>query len=130
MVEDPVADLLARIRNGAAAKKLSITLPHSDFLEDIASVLAQEGYVSEVSVEEEDHKNLVIDLAYSEDGTPAISHSERLSRPARRRYLGVSEIPDIRGGRGTVVLSTPKGVLTGDKARQQHVGGEVLFEIW
>ncbi len=130
MVEDPVADLLARIRNGAAAKKLSITLPHSNFLEDIASVLAEEGYVSEVSTEENDHKKLVVDLAYTDDGASMISHTERLSRPARRRYLGVSEIPDVRGGRGAVILSTPEGVLTGDKARQQHVGGEVLFEIW
>lgn len=130
MVEDPVGDMLARLRNAAAAQKLSVTLPHSGVLEDIAETLVEAGYVEAADVEEGDSKQLVIDLAYHEDGTPQISHMERLSRPARRSYVGVSDIPDVRNGFGDVVLSTPEGVLTGEKARQQHVGGEILFEIW
>lgn len=130
MVEDPVGDMLARLRNAAAAQKLSVTLPHSGILEDIAETLVKAGYVEAADVEEDNNKQLIIDLAYHEDGTPQISHMERLSRPARRSYVGVGDIPDVRNGFGDVVLSTPEGVLTGEKARQQHVGGEILFEIW
>lgn len=131
MVEDPVADMLTQLRNAGAAQKLSVTLPYSGLLENIAKTLLEAEYIKDVSVEEADGKqSLVIDLAYEEDGTPQITHMRRLSRPARRSYVGVDEIPKIRGGFGDVVLSTPEGVLTGDKARQQHVGGEILFEIW
>lgn len=128
---DPIADMLTRIRNAGAAQKLSISLPHSNQLEGIAKALHREEYVESVSVEEDGNKkNLVIDIAYQDDGTAKIEHLRRLSGPSRRSYVGVSEIPQVRGGAGDVVLSTPEGILTGDKARQQHVGGEVLFEIW
>lgn len=130
MVEDPVADMLTRLRNAAAAHKLSVKLPYSGQLENIAQTLLEAEYIDGVSVEEDNHRKLVIDLAYDEDGTPHISHTRRLSRPARRSYVGVDEIPTVRAGFGDVVLSTPAGILTGDKARQQHVGGEILFEIW
>ncbi|MEX2514641.1 MAG: 30S ribosomal protein S8 [Candidatus Paceibacterota bacterium] len=128
---DPIADMLTRLRNAAAAQKLSISLPHSKLLESIAKVLVEESFVERVSVEEEDgKKQLVIDLAYEDDGTSHIEHVRRVSGPSRRSYVGLKEIPQVRGGAGDVILSTPEGILTGDKARQQHVGGEVLFEIW
>lgn len=130
MVEDPVADMLTRIRNGAAANKLSVVVPYSGLLEEVGQILREAGYIDDVSVEETENKQIIIDLAYHDDGTPQISHTRRLSRPARRSYVGVADIPNVRGGHGDVVLSTPEGVLTGDKARQQHVGGEILFEIW
>lgn len=130
MVEDPVGDMLARIQNGAAAKKLSVSLPYSSLLENIADVLKQTEFIKDYSVNEDQADGLKIQLAYTEDGEPKIRHTERISRPARRRYVGHDEIPDVRGNYGAVVLSTPKGILTGDKARQQHVGGELLFEIW
>lgn len=131
MVEDPVADMLTQLRNAGAAQKLSVTLSYSGLLENIAKTLLEAEYIKDVSVEEAEGKqSLVIDLAYEEDGTSQITHMRRLSRPARRSYVGVGEIPKVRGGFGDVVLSTPEGVLTGDKARQQHVGGEILFEIW
>lgn len=128
---DPVADMLTRLRNAGAAQQLTVSLPHSNLLESIAKVLEQESYVDSVSAEEVDgKKQLVIDLAYEDDGTSHIEHVRRLSGPSRRSYVGVGDIPKVRGGAGTVILSTPEGILTGDKARQQHVGGEVLFEIW
>jgi len=128
---DSVADMLTRLRNAGAAQQLSVSLPHSNLLESIAKVLMQEEYIEDVSVNDENGKlQLVIDLAYEDDGTSHIEHVRRLSRPSRRSYVGVGNIPKVRGGTGTVILSTPEGILTDDKARQQHVGGEVLFEIW
>jgi small subunit ribosomal protein S8 len=129
MVEDPVADMLTRIQNGAAAAKLSVDIPHTSFLADIAGVLANNGYIADFAVSD-DEQTLRVDIEYGEDGESAISHCERISKPARRRYVSVDDIPEIRAGYGLVVLSTPEGVLSGDKARQQHVGGEVLFEMW
>jgi small subunit ribosomal protein S8 len=129
---DPVADMLTRLRNGGAAQKLSVSLPHSNQLERIAKTLAEAEYIDGFSIEklEGAQDQLVIEPAYHDDSTPQIEHLKRLSRPARRSYIGVAEIPTVRNGHGDVVLSTPAGVLTGDKARQQHVGGEILFEIW
>ena len=125
---DPIADMLTQLRNAGAAQKLSINIAHSNVLEDVANTLAESGYVENVSVA--DGGTLEINLAYHDDGTHQITHVRRISKPSRRMYAGVSEIPDVRGGHGDIVLSTPEGVLTGDKARQQHVGGEILFEIW
>jgi len=127
MVEDPVADMLTRIQNGAAAAKLTVAVPHTSFLERIAEVLKECEYIDDFSVADQ---TLEITPAYEADGAPVISHVQRVSRPARRRYVSVDDIPEIRAGRGLVVLSTPGGVLSGDKARQQHVGGELLFTMW
>lgn len=128
---DPVADMLTRLRNGGAAQKLSITLPHSNLLESIAKVLAETEYINAVSVDDADGKpQLELELSYDDEGVSKIEHVRRLSGPSRRSYVGVGDIPRVRGGHGDVILSTPEGILTGDKARQQHVGGELLFEIW
>lgn len=128
---DPIADMLTRLRNGGAAQKLSVSLPHSNLLESIAKSLQNAEYIKAVSVDEDDGKpQLVMELSYDDDGVSKIEHIRRLSGPSRRSYVGVGEIPKVRGGHGDVVLSTPEGILTGDKARQQHVGGELLFEIW
>lgn len=128
---DPVADMITRLRNGGAAQKLSISLPHSNLLESIAKVLKETEYIKDLSVNGEEAKpQLVLELSYDNEGVSKIEHVRRLSGPSRRSYVGVGEIPRVRGGHGDVVLSTPEGILTGDKARQQHVGGELLFEIW
>jgi len=129
MVEDPVADMLARVENGAAAKKLSVAVPFSNLRANIADVLSDIGFISDYEVDEDEHE-IIIKPAYTDDGESKIRHTQRISRPARRRYVGHDEIPDVRGDYGAVILSTPEGVLTGEKARQQHVGGEILFEIW
>lgn len=130
MVEDSVGDMLARVDNAAAAKQLEVSMPHSNLLENIADVLAETGFISGYEVVADEHKQLVIEPAYTEDGEHEIRHSRRISRPARRVYVGHDEIPDVRGQYGIVVLSTPEGVVTGETARQQHVGGELMFEIW
>jgi small subunit ribosomal protein S8 len=129
MVEDPVADMLTRIQNAAEAKQLSARIPHANLLENIAGVLDEEEFISAYETDTE-ASELVVELAYTEDGEHTIRHAERLSRPAQRQYVGYDEIPDVRGDYGIVVLSTPEGVMTGGKARQQHVGGELLFEMW
>jgi small subunit ribosomal protein S8 len=129
MVEDSVGDMLARIENGAAAHKLTVKMPYSKLRANIADVLAETDFISGYE-ENEEADEIIVEPAYTEDGDSKIRHTERISRPARRRYVGHDEIPDVRGGYGAVVLSTPEGVLTGEKARQQHVGGEILFEIW
>jgi len=129
MVEDSVGDMLARIENGAAAHKLSVEMPYSKLRANIADVLAETGFISDYE-EDEDADQIIVEPAYTDDGDSKIRHTQRISRPAQRRYVGHDEIPDVRGGYGAVVLSTPEGVLTGQKARQQHVGGEILFEIW
>jgi small subunit ribosomal protein S8 len=130
MVEDPVADMLARIDNAAAAKQLSVSMPHSNLLENIADVLSENNFISDYEVVSDEHKQLVVEPAYTDEGEHEIRHSRRISKPARRAYVGHDEIPDVRGDYGIVVLSTPEGVVTGEKARQQHVGGELLFEMW
>lgn len=130
MVEDPVGDMLARVDNAAAAKQLEVSMPHSNLLENIADVLAETGFISDYEVVTNNHKKLVVEPAYTEDGEHEIRHSRRISRPARRVYVGHDEIPDVRGDYGIVVLSTPEGVVTGEIARQQHVGGELMFEMW
>lgn len=131
MVEDPVADMLARIDNGAAAHKLEVCMPHTNLLENIAGVLVESGFIADYDFEAGDsYDELVITPAYTDEGEHKIRHTQRISRPERRRYVGHDEIPDVRGNYGRVILSTPEGVLTGEKARQQHVGGELLFEIW
>ena len=129
MVEDPVGDMLARIENGAAAKKLSVTMPFSNLRANIADVLKDLGFIADFDVDE-DEQEITINPAYTDDGEGKIRHTQRISRPARRRYVSHDEIPDVRGDYGAVILSTPEGVLTGEKSRQQHVGGELLFEIW
>jgi small subunit ribosomal protein S8 len=130
MVEDPVGDMLARIDNAASAKQLEVAMPHSKLLENIADVLTETEFISDYDVVTDEHKQLVIEPAYTDAGEHEIRHSRRISRPARRRYVGHDEIPDVRGDYGIVVLSTPEGVVTGETARQQHVGGELLFEMW
>ena len=127
MVNDPIADLLVRLRNASRVGKDSITLPYSQIKAAIAEVLAKEGYVGEIG-KEKNHL-LTIPLQYK-DGRPVINGAKRISKPSRRMYLGVRDVRPVKHGRGLLLLSTPKGVMTGTKARAERVGGEALFEIW
>ncbi len=126
MVTDPIADLLVRLQNASRVGHASVTLPFSRMKHAVAEVLAKAGYV-----ESPTHKNysLVIPLRY-EAGSPAISGVKRLSKPSRRTYLGVRDVRPVKRGHGLLVLSTPKGIMSGAEARKQRVGGEALFEIW
>ena len=123
---DPIADLLTRIRNGQSARKSSVTIASSKLKTAILKVLKDEGYIADFSLDENDGKPLLtIDLKYYE-GRPVIDRIERVSRPGLRIYRGKNEIPRVLGGMGTVIVSTPKGVMTDKAAQAIGQGGEVL----
>ncbi len=125
-MSDPIADLLTRIRNGQAVSKESVRIPASNVKKAIASVLKDEGYIKDVSVEEVDGKPLmVIELKYFQ-GRPVIEWIKRVSRPGLRVYKGKDELPNVRSGLGIAIISTSKGVMTDRAARASGYGGEVL----
>ena len=127
---DPLGDMLTRIRNGQQARKDSILTPASKLRANVLDVLQREGYIRGYSEEElAGQKGLRIELKYFE-GQPAIQHVARVSKPGRRVYSGAQELPRIRNGLGTVIVSTPRGVLSDGEARDQNVGGEVLAEVF
>ena len=127
---DPLGDMLIRIRNGQQARKDSILTPASKLRAHVLDVLKREGYIRGYSEEElAVQKGLRIELKYFE-GQPAIQHLARVSKPGRRVYSGSKELPRIRNGLGTVIVSTPRGVLSDVEAREQNVGGEVLAEVF
>ncbi len=127
---DPLGDMLTRIRNGQQARKDSILTPASRLRANVLDVLQREGYIRGYSEEELAGQNgLRIELKYFE-GQPAIQHLARISKPGRRVYSGAQELPRIRNGLGTVIVSTPRGVLSDGEAREQNVGGEVLAEVF
>jgi len=123
---DPIADLLTRIRNGQAARKASVTLASSRLKQAILKVLKDEGYIADYALQNEDGKpTLRVDLKYYE-GRPVIDRIERVSRPGLRIYRGKDDLPRVLGGMGTVIISTPKGVMTDKAAQAIGQGGEVL----
>ena len=123
---DPIADLLTRIRNAQQARKQEVSMASSKVKMAIAAVLKDEGYVADYRVDNESGKTqLTIALKYFE-GKPVIDRLERVSRPGLRIYRGKDELPKVLGGMGTVIVSTPKGVMTDKQARSIGQGGEVL----
>jgi small subunit ribosomal protein S8 len=123
---DPIADLLTRIRNGQTARKSEVTMASSKVKTAIVRVLKDEGYVTDFHIENDGGKTvLTVGLKYFE-GRPVIDRLERVSRPGLRIYRGKDELPKVLGGMGTVIVSTPKGVMTDKQARSIGQGGEVL----
>ena len=128
---DPIADLLTRIRNGLHARKEQIDVPWSRVKQSLTEVIASEGFLRECTVVEQDGRRAVrIWLKYDERNRPVITGIKRISRPSLRVYRGSKEIPTIRGGLGTNILSTPQGILTDREARKRNVGGEVMCTVW
>lgn len=133
---DPIADMLTRIRNALMAGHTLVSVPSSKMKVAIARILEEEGYISgfkQVTPEGKAHPVLRISLKYvgmRRQRKPVISGLKRISRPGRRSYVGKREIPWVRSGMGIAILTTPKGVMTGVRARQLGVGGEVLCEVW
>jgi small subunit ribosomal protein S8 len=128
---DPVADLLALILNSIHARHQKLDVPASNLKLEIARILKEEGYIANFkATEEEGRKVLRIYLKYGNDHAAAISNLQRVSRPGCRVYVGRNEIPRVLGGLGINILTTPKGVMTGRRARKEGVGGEVLCEVW
>jgi small subunit ribosomal protein S8 len=125
-MQDPIADMLSRIKNAQARLRREVTMPASRLKAAIAEVLKQEGYVSDFRVEEDgSRRKLTIELKYFE-GKPVIDRLERVSGPGLRRYRSKDKLPKVLNGLGTVIVSTPKGVLTDRSARAQGLGGEIL----
>ena|SRR3989344_6859591 len=130
MVNDPVADFITQLKNAAAVKKASIAVPYSKLKHAVASKLAEGGYVQAITKRgKKARKLLEVELRYV-SGSARIQGVDRISKPGRRMYMPVSAIQPVRFGKGSLILSTPKGILTGDEAKKEHVGGEVLFKIW
>lgn len=128
---DPIADMLARIRNASTAMHDDVLIPASKIKENIAKILEEEGYVDAVeTVEVEGHPAIKIKLRYSETRERAISGIRRISKPGRRVYRGSQELPRVLGGLGVAIISTSHGVMTDKQARRAKVGGEVLAYVW
>ena len=129
-MSDPVADMLTRIRNAYAVNKEQVTMPSSKLKSGIASVLQVEGYINSFAVEGDSasNKTLTINLKYY-DNKPVIDSIERISKPSLRLYVGKDSMPSVMNGLGIVIVSTPKGVMTGQTAKAQNVGGEVLCSV-
>ena len=131
MVSDPISDLLTRIRNAVMVSKSNIEIPHSNFKFELASLLKNEGYVSNVKISGDGTKKLIdIELKYSDEGTPVISGMNRLSKPGNRVYSSFDKLPRNNGGLGTVVVSTSRGLLSDSEARKRKLGGELICEVW
>jgi small subunit ribosomal protein S8 len=131
-VSDPIADMLTRIRNGVAARHDSVRIPASKMKISIARVLKDEGFIRDYSVQDDGkpQPDLKVDLGYTANRQPVLNGLQRVSKPGLRVYVQRREIPRVYGGLGIAIISTPKGVMTGQEARRQEVGGELLCYIW
>lgn len=128
-MQDPLADMLTRIRNAQQVGKVNVTMPSSKLKINVARVLQEEGYVASFSVSEDAQPQLTVELKYFE-GKPVIAELDRVSRPGLRNYTGKDGLPSVRGGLGIAIVSTSKGVMTDRAARAQGVGGEVLCTVF
>lgn len=131
---DPIADYLTRIRNAIHAAHESVDIPSSRLKREMSRILKEEGYIAgyEILPADREHpgERIRIQIKYTDNRTSAISGIRRASRPGQRRYVHVGAIPKVQGGLGTAIVSTSKGVMTGHRARQEGVGGEVVAEVW
>ena len=127
---DPIADMLTRIRNAISVSKTEARMPHSNAKESVAKILKDSGFVNNVSVEKiAGGKDLIIEI--NEEGSnPTITEIKRLSKPGRRVYAKAADIPRVKNGRGVVVVSTSRGVMTGSEAIKQRVGGELICSVY
>jgi len=129
-VTDPIADMLTRIRNAVVVGHEEVLVPSSRMKLSISRILKEEGFISDFeTIKGKTQQVIKIHLKYSE-GQPAVLGLERVSKPGLRVYSGKGEIPRVYGGLGIAILSTPKGVITGQKAWQNNIGGEVLCYVW
>jgi small subunit ribosomal protein S8 len=135
---DPISDMLTRIRNGVSAKHARVDMPASKLKAEIARILQDEGYIQGFRIVDEPSQKqgrqprqiIRVFLKYGPRGERVITGLERISRPGRRVYLGVDDVPAVLGGLGTNILTTSRGVMTGRTAKTEGVGGEVLCNVW
>jgi small subunit ribosomal protein S8 len=128
---DPIADMLARIRNAASASHEEVNIPASKIKANIAKILVEEGFADGYDVVENGaHSSIKITLRYSDTREPAITGIRRISKPGRRVYKGADDLPRVLGGLGVAIISTSRGVMTDKQARRDRVGGEILAYVW
>lgn len=128
---DPIADMLTRVRNASSAMHDEVEIPASKIKENIARILADEGFVMGFEVDKDNgHPKIKIRLSYTEERERVISGIRRISKPGRRVYRGAQELPRVLGGLGIAIISTSQGVMTDKQARIAKVGGEVLAYVW
>jgi small subunit ribosomal protein S8 len=135
MLSDPIADMLTRMRNAIMVGHATVAVPHSKVKMALAQILVEEGYIEGVTVVEDEKTHLMMEIKLKYWGKrrerrPVITNLKRVSKPGRRVYVAKDDIPWVLSGLGTAILTTPKGVMTGQKARREGVGGEVLCYVW
>lgn len=128
-MNDPISDMLTRIRNGSRALLPVVEVPHSKLKESIAGILKREGYVADFTVEGKIPKTMKVKLKY-QGKKSIIEGLRRMSTPGLRRYVGATEIPRVRGGLGVAIVSTSEGLLTDLQARKRKIGGELVCYVW
>ncbi len=126
---DPISDMLTRIRNATLALQPATVIPHSKMKESIAGILKKEGYIADFSVEGKIPKTLKLKLKY-QGKKGVIEGLRRASKPGLRHYVGAAEMPRVRGGLGTAIVSTSQGIMSGQQARKNNIGGELLCFVW
>ncbi len=130
VLTDPIGDFLIRLKNACMAEKEEFVSPYSKIKEEIARILQEEGYVwSYEVVKTGKFPELKVKTKFV-DRTPALTDVKRISRPGRRHYVGANDVPRVLGGMGIAILSTSKGILSGQKAKKENVGGELLAQVW
>jgi small subunit ribosomal protein S8 len=127
---DPIADMLSRLRNAIAVHKSEVSMPHSNVKEAVARLLKDNGFISGVHVEKAEIGKTLVLTINALDENARITEITRLSKPGRRHYVGVKEIPTVKRGRGLVIVSTSRGVMTGAEARKARVGGELICKVY
>lgn len=130
-VNDPVGDMLTRLRNASRARHDKVVIPHSNLKVEVIKVLKSEGYIGDYTIHEtKPQSEITVQLKYGPDRAPAITGIRRVSKPGLRRYVNVREIPHVLGGMGIAVLSTSRGIMVDSEARKQKVGGELLCTVY
>jgi small subunit ribosomal protein S8 len=130
-MSDPLADMLTRIRNAAMVKYPSVDIPFSKLKQGIATILKQEGYISDFAIVDEGHQGVLrLDLKYDQNNRAVITGLRRVSKPGRRIYKKTDSIPKVMSGLGIAILSTSSGIISDIEARKLGVGGEILCEVW
>ncbi len=128
---DPIADMLTRIRNAVQAKHEELVVPASGVKKEIARILKEEGYISDYSTEKEGNREIIkISLKYDKYGISAIKGLQKISKPGRRIYSNVADLPKVKGGLGIAIVSTSRGLMHDKQARKENVGGEIICYIW
>jgi small subunit ribosomal protein S8 len=127
---DPIADMLTRIRNAINVRKNEVTLPHSNVKEAVATLLKTSGFLADVTVSDAVIGKTLRIVINGENENARITEITRLSKPGRRHYAGADEIPVVKRGRGVVIVSTSKGLMTGKEAKQQGIGGELICKVY